>query len=303
MNLHLKTSFEYIKRSPFQAMAAISVLTLTFFIGTLLAILVYASNQTLKYFETRPQIIAFLSDDAATEAISDLQNRLSRDLRLKDIKYVSKQEALEIYKKATADNPLLSELVSPTIFPASLEFSVTNLSFAQTVIDEIKNETTVQSVGFTASLGKQDALSDVVQKLKTATFYMRTGGIVLVSILAFSSLLVLMVAIGMRIATRKSEIETLNLIGATPGFIRSPIVLEAVNYSILGVALGWLLSFILILYISPSVISYFGEIPVLPKDVLKFFGLLGAILGLEVVVGLTIAFLGSRIAIGRALKK
>ncbi|MBX4205747.1 permease-like cell division protein FtsX [Candidatus Microgenomates bacterium] len=303
MNLHLKTSFDYIRRSPFQALAAVSVLTLTFFIGTLLAVLVYSSNQTLRYFETRPQVIAFLKDDAQPPQISDLQNKLSSDGRLKDVKYVSKEQALEIYKKATADNPLLSELVSPSIFPASLEFSVVDLTYAQSVIDQVKSDPIVQSVGFTASLGKQDTLGDVVQKLKTATYYIRVGGLVLVGILTISSFLVLMVVIGMRITTRRTEIETLSLLGATPKFIRSPIVLEAVNYSIMGVAVGWLFAFILILYISPTLINYFGEIPVLPRQMLTFFELLGAILGLEVIVGLIIAFMGSRVAINRALRK
>ncbi len=303
MNLHLKTSFDYIRRSPFQAMAAVSVLTITFFIGTLLAVLVYSSNQTLKYFETRPQVIAFLKDETTPAAISGLQNKLQSDSRVKDLRFVSKSEALEIYKKATSDNPLLSELVSPSIFPASVEFSVVDLTFAQGIIDEVQADPIVQSVGFTASLGKQDALGDVVQRLKTATLYIRFGGATLVAILAVASLLVLMVVIGMRIATRKTEIETLSLIGATPGFIRSPIVLEAVNYSIMGVVLGWLFAFIVVLYLSPAIISYFGEIEVLPKQALNFFGLLGLVLGVEVIIGLIIAFLGSQIAISRALKR
>lgn len=300
---HYKTSLDYIRRSPFQALAAVMVLMLTFFIGTILATIVYSSNQTLKYFETRPQVIAFLKDEIPAESVSELQNKLANDIRIKDVKYVSKEQALEIYKKATADNPLLSELVSPTIFPASLEFSVADLTFAQGVIDEVKSEAIVANVSFTASLGKQDTIGDVVEKLRTATMYIRIGGLVLVGILVASSFMVLLVIIGMRIASRKTEIETLSLLGATPGFIRSPIVLEAVNYAILGVTLGWLFGFILILYISPSLIAYFGEIPVLPRDPMKFFGLLAAVLGVEVVIGLFLAFLGSRVAIGRALKK
>ncbi|KKU22827.1 MAG: hypothetical protein UX34_C0020G0001, partial [Candidatus Woesebacteria bacterium GW2011_GWF1_46_13] len=153
MKIHLKTALDYIKRSPFQALAALFVLTLTFFVGTILAVLVYSSANLLNYFETRPQIITFLKDEITPENVSALQNKLSADVRVKDVRYVSKEEALEIYKQATSDNPLLSELVSPTIFPASLEFSVTDLSFAQEVINEIKEEGIVDSVGFTASLG------------------------------------------------------------------------------------------------------------------------------------------------------
>jgi len=130
-NIHLKTALDYIKRSPFQALAATFVLSLTFFVATLVSILVYSSSQLLSYFETRPQVIAFLKDNATESQIAELSGRLSSDTRIKEVKYVSKEEALAIYKKATSDNPLLGELVSPTIFPASLEFSVNDLTFAQ----------------------------------------------------------------------------------------------------------------------------------------------------------------------------
>jgi len=62
-NIYLKTALDYVRRAPFQALAAIFVLTLTFFVGTILAILVYSSSKVLTYFETRPQVIAFLKDE------------------------------------------------------------------------------------------------------------------------------------------------------------------------------------------------------------------------------------------------
>lgn len=299
---HWKTAWEYMRRSPFQAMAAISVLAITFFIGTILAILVYSSNQVITYFETRPQVIAFLKPDTTIEDISSLQTRLQGDSRVKDVSYVSKEKALEIYKDATSDNPLLAELVSPSIFPASLEFSVTDLKYAQEIVDELKGESVVDSVGFTASVGGEDSLDEVVQRLKTVTFYIRVGGVSLVAILTGASFLVLLVVVGLRLSSRRNEIETLDLLGATSGFIKSPVVLEAINYALIGALVGWLFASILVLYGTPSIISYFGEIPVLPRNTANFFVLLSAILGAELLVGILIALAGSLIAVGRARK-
>ena len=67
---HINTSLRNIRRSPFQAMAAMSVLALTFFVTTLIAILVYSSSQVISYFETRPQIIAFLKDSVDQESVA-----------------------------------------------------------------------------------------------------------------------------------------------------------------------------------------------------------------------------------------
>jgi len=301
-NIHLKTAFGYIKRAPFQATAAIFVLSLTFFVGTLVAILTYSSAQLLGYFETRPQVIAFLKDDATDTQVADLQHKLQDNTKVKDIKYVSKEEALSIYKKATSDNPLLGQLVSPSIFPASLEFSVTDLSYAQSIINQVKGESIVDSVGFTAAVGGEASLNDVVSRLKTITTYVRIGGIVFTGVLALASFVVLLITITMRMSTRREEIEILDLIGATKSFIRSPIMIEAIIYSLIGVFIGWILAFIGVLYSAPTLVSYFGEIPILPRNTLGILSIFGIILGFELIFGMILSVSGSLLAISRVRK-
>jgi cell division transport system permease protein len=301
-NIHLKTAIGYMKRAPFQAAAAIFVLSLTFFVATLVSILLYSSSQLLNYFETRPQVIAFLKDGTSDTQVADLQHKLAADPVIKNIKYVSKEEALSIYKKATSDNPLLGQLVSPSIFPASLEFSVTDLSFAENIIKEVKSESMVDSVGFTAAVGGEANLNDVVSKLKTITTYVRLGGGVFTGVLTLASFVVLLITITMRMATRKEEIEILNLIGATKSFVRSPIIMEAVIYALIGVFVGWVLSFIVVLYSAPTLVSYFGEIPILPKETLGILTIFGIILGLELLGGMVLAISGSLLAISRVRK-
>jgi cell division transport system permease protein len=302
-NMHLKTAADHIRRAPFQAMAAIFVLTITFFVVSILAVLTYSSSRVINYFETRPQVIAFLKEESSPEEITLLQKKLEQDERVADVSYVSKEDALEIYKKATSDNPLLSELVSPSIFPASIEFSLIDLSNAQEVINEVKAQPVVDQVGFTASLGDEESLNDVLERLRSLTWYLRVGGGAFALLLVGTSFLVLVVIIGMRMTTRRSEIEILDLIGATPGFIRSPIIWEAVIYAVTGVFLGWLLAFLLVLYSTPSLIGYFGDVPILPRDTLELFTLFGTILGAEIVAGLTLAISGSILAVSRVKRR
>lgn len=301
-NIHLRTALDYIKRSPFQAMAAVFVLSLTFFVATLVSVLVYSSTRLLAYFETRPQVIAFLKDEVTAESVAGLQNKLTGDTRIKEVKYVSKEEALAIYKKATSDNPLLGELVSPTIFPASLEFSVKDLNFAQEIIDEVKTDSIVDSVGFTAALGGEESLQDVVGRLRTVTTYVRVGGAIFTGILALASFVILLIIISMRMAIRREEVEILNLIGATAKFIRSPIIMEAFIYSFVGVLVGWTTAFIMVLFSAPGILTYFGDIPVLPKDTVMLLSIFGIILGIELVFGIILSLSGSLLAISRVKK-
>ena len=303
MNYQTKSAITSIKRFPFQALAAIFLLTVTFLVVTILSVVSYSSSKVIKYFETRPQVIAFLKDTAVAGTISALQHKLQNDVRIKEVKYVSKEEALSIYKDATVDNPLLGELVNPSIFPASLEFSLSNLSYAQEVIEEVKKEGIVDSVGFTASLGGEKSLGDVVNRLRNITFYLKLGGGFFALLLVGTSFLVLVVTLGMRIASRRQEVEILNLIGAKKSFIKKPIIIESIIYVLVGVTLGWLITLIAILYVAPSAINYFGEIPILPRDPLMLFSLFGIILLAEAVTGILLATLGSNLALSRAGRK
>lgn len=304
MDQYFKAAWRHIRRVPYQASAAVFVMTITFFVATILAVLTYASSQTLHYFETRPQVIAFLKDDAVPEEVSSLQRQLEADARIKGVRYVSKEQALDIYKKATADNPVLAELVSPKVFPASIEFSVVDLSFAQELISELEKNPIVGKDGvvFTASLGNGREISTVITNLRNITNYIKIGGISLLSFLVASSLLILLVIIGMRIASKRDEIDILKLLGATPGFIRMPFVIEGVLYAVLGAFIGWILGALAILYAAPSLVSYFGEIQILPSETERFFLLLGQILGGELLLAILLGLVGSFVALGRYLK-
>ena len=115
--------------------------------------------------------------------------------------------------------------------------------------------------------------------------------------------MVLVITLGMRIASRSGEVEILNLIGAKKSFIKKPIIIESIIYVVSGVTLGWLMILIAVLYIAPSAINYFGEIPVLPRSPLMFFSIFGIILLSEAVMGILLATIGSNLALSRASRK
>ena len=303
MNIHLKTSLNNIRRSPFQALAAVFVLFVTFFVSSILIVFIYSSNQLIKHYETRPQMIVFLKDTASEEDVGSLKTKLESDGRLKKVAHITKEQALEIYKNATKDNPLLSELVNPSVFPSSLEFSLNDLSYAEQVISELKNEEIVDEVRYTASLGGEESLTDVVSKLRQISYYIRLTGGIFIGFLLGTSLVLMIVIISMKMSTRRNEMDILDLIGATPSFVRTPVFLEAIFYTLAGVFSGWFLCFVLVLYLTPSLMEYFQEIPILPQDALGLVILFSLIFAAELFVGLLLSFFGSVLAVARTRKR
>lgn len=303
MDLHIKTALDYIRRSPFQALAAFFVLTLTFFVSTALIVIVIGTNNLLEYVETRPQVIAFLKKDAKKDDIVKLQKQLALDPRIREVGYTSKEAALKIYERVTSDNPRLGELVSPSIFSASLEFSLKDLSSVEAIVEEVRKEAIVEKVGFTAAIGSNNALESVVKTLKSISYYMRLSGGVLVGVLAVTSFLVLLIIVGMRVSTRKSEIEILDLMGATFGFIALPIVVEVTIYCLVGALVGWLTTFVVVLYLTPSLSGYLSGMALLPQSTSSLVLLFVKILCMELVAALLLALFGSGLALSRMRKK
>jgi cell division transport system permease protein len=302
-SIHFRSALKHIRRSPFQALSAFFILTISFFVVTLIFTVFYSLWSVSKYFETRPQIIAFLKDEISEEQIFSVKGKLDSDERVSKVTYVTKEDALSIYKKATSENPLLTELISPSIFPASLEISLKDLEFVEPVIEEIKSSGIVDQVGFTAALGGENSLGNVIERLKTIKWYVNVIGGGFAAVLVGTSFMVLVVIIGMRMSSRRGEIEILNLIGAGPSFIKAPIVWEALIYSLGGAFFGWLLAFLLVLYGAPSIISYFGEIPILPRNSVELFRLFGIFLISELFVGFVLGISGSLLAISRVKRK
>ena len=80
-----------IRRTPFQAIAACMVMFLTFF-ALLTFILVAAGSQAaLRYFESKPQVIAFFKEGTTNQDVEAIENALSLEPRVSKTKFVSEQ--------------------------------------------------------------------------------------------------------------------------------------------------------------------------------------------------------------------
>ena len=69
MNRLMPFAWKNIRRSPYQAISAITVLTVTFFIAQLFVLLTLGSQKILNYFETKPQISAYFTDETTESQI------------------------------------------------------------------------------------------------------------------------------------------------------------------------------------------------------------------------------------------
>src|SRR3990167_4285915 len=94
-----KTAWKNIRRSPYQAIAAIIVMMLTFLAFSFFSLIFYSSAKVVNYFESKPQVTAFFRDEAKQDDINALKKTLNDSGIVSSIKFVTKEEALKIYKE------------------------------------------------------------------------------------------------------------------------------------------------------------------------------------------------------------
>lgn len=289
----VKTTFKHIRRSPYQSLAATAIMMLTFLSITMFAFLVFGSSAVIKYFESKPQVTAFFKDEAKPEEIQQLASQLTASGKVASTKYVSKEEALQIYKDQNKSDPLLLELVTSDVLPASLEVSAYRIEDLGSIAQMLRSSPLVLE-------GEEGVIHhpEVIQQLSSWTNAIRIIGITLIIILAIVSVFIMMTVIGFKVSQKKEEIEIMKLLSATSTYIRMPFILEGVFYGLIGTLVGWLLASIALLYATPFLQTFLGTIPLLPVSPLFLIGLLGA----ELIIAVLLGILASSLAVLRYLK-
>lgn len=286
---YIKFAKRNIRRTPFQALTAIMVMFLTFFVLLSFLLLAISSQTVLRYFESKPQVIAFFKEGTTNQDVSTIEGALHQEVRVTKTKYVSKEGALKIYREKNKNDPALLELVTANILPASLEISTKNPEDLSPIAEILKKEPVVSEV---------IVPEDVVQTLTSITRVIRiVGGSTTVFLMIFATLVILMI-IGFKIRLRRNEIEIMRLLGASASFIRNPFILEGMFYGVVGATAAWLVVYILLWYFTPFLQGFLGEIKLLPVNPLLMLVLLLT----SVLVAFVVGGLGSIGAVRRYLK-
>ncbi len=294
----LTTTWKHVRRSPYQAIAAVLTMFLTLLLSGIFFLTSGTSVLILHHFEGKPQITVFFKDEATSENVTQLQSQLEATGKTSNIRFISQEDALEIYKEQNKEDPLLLEMVTADILPASLEISAVEPKFLAELEPVIAEVTFVEEVVYQR---------DIVETLINWTNATRLVVGALAILLAVDAILILIITTSMKIAIRREEIEILRLVGASRWYIRLPFIWEAGLFGLLGAVMGWAVITSVVLYIRPVLLTFLGVIPEIslmlsnPMGTLFILSSLG-LLGILTFVGFFLGAFGSFIAVNRYLK-
>lgn len=285
----LRSSWKNIRRAPYQAVGAVFIMTLTFLAVSIFTFILLGSSRVISYFESKPQVTAFFKDSATNAQIDSLKKEVASSGKVSSIRFVSKEQALKIYKEQNKNDPLLLDLVTADILPASLEISTSKIEDLGEVSGAIQKSSIVQEVIFQ---------KDVVATLSSWTNALRKLGFAVIVILALVSVFIMITIIGMKISQKREDIEIMKLIGANNWYIRWPFIFEGIFYGLLGAFVGWTISVGALFYATPTLSSFLRGIPIFPVSPIFLI----ALLFIEFILASLLGALSSYLAVLRYLK-
>jgi cell division transport system permease protein len=240
-----------IRRSPYQSILSIIVLTITFFVAFTFSIMTIGSQKILQYFETQPRVIAFFRLETDNNVVNDLAENLRQKDYVKEVLVVDKSEALEIYRQENQDNPLLLELVTEDILPASIEVSAYNAQDLNQINQTLSENQYIEDVDFQ---------EDVMQSLIRWTNALRLFGLFFLTILITVSFLMIMVTISLRVSAKRSSIKVMKFVGASNVFISKPYLIEGMVLALMASLVAFAFYYAMMLYITPWLSDFLQDI-------------------------------------------
>lgn len=245
----LSLGFANFWRNKFLSFATIVVMAVILFIFNIILAVQLISNQALKALSERVDIVVYLKDDVSFYDAKKLTDNLDKIDGVKDVKYTSKEDALQIVakthpktaefiKKFNLENPLPASISITTRSPEDQE-KVKNL------LEQDQTKNLLQNYIAEGSSGESIILSNVAKNLLNINNFVKQIIFWMVLVFVLGGTLVIVNAIQLTIYTRRQEIYIMRLVGATPNFIRLPFILEGILYGFFAVLLSFIILAIL----------------------------------------------------------
>jgi len=163
------------------------------------------------------------------------------------VKYVSQTDAFKTYKELNKDNPLLLEMVTADILPASLEINAKKPVYLPQIAEFLQKKAGVNEVVFQKI---------IIDRLVQLTALIKTISLTFFIFLTITTMIILFTITHFKVALRKDEIELLRLLGASNNFIRWPFFQESLIFAFFSATSAFLFFIGLFFYFSPFINGY-----------------------------------------------
>lgn len=248
---------------------------------------VFVANNIVNDMKTKvDQIDIILEPEVDPARVREIKKELQKIENIKDVKYVSKEEALSKMKEQWKENSFLLDGMESAL-PESYEVKVESIENSTTVASSISNIKDVEKVVY---------YKDIVDKITKMSQIVKYVGISLVGVLLLVSFFIMSITIKLTVIARRKEISIKKYIGATNMSITGPFVVEGMVLGLLGAGVSFSMIFFAYKYVYESLTWGIGNIfynYLLPLNTFGYYVAV-AYFGIGIGIGVLASIFSSR---------
>ncbi len=236
---------------------AISTVAITLFIVGLFSIVVYDIQAVLNSIRSQVEVAVYLQDNTTNQLKEYLESQIRGWPEIADVKYVSKDQALERFRSQNEGSNILKEIQGNPL-PASFELTLNDPEKVELVALRFIDKDGAYIEGVDEVIYGRD----YVRQLFNITAVVGTITFLIIIVLLLAAIVLIFNTIRLSIYARRKEVEVMKLVGATNWYVRTPFLFEGFFEGLIGggiaVALLYFLNRFLLIRAEMAIIETFS---------------------------------------------
>ncbi|MFZ6036126.1 MAG: cell division protein FtsX [Patescibacteria group bacterium] len=295
----IKFAIQGFFRNFWLSIVTIIILVLTLFSITMVAGINVVADQAISSVQDRVDVSIYFKQDTAEQDAIAVRDTLLALPQVKEVVYVSKDDALEKFRKQHEDDSVILDAIdqleenplsATIVIKAS---SIDEYSAIIDILDQPQYDALIEERSFDNNQTVIERLSDVSNRIEQV-------GIIVSGIFVLIAVLIIFNTIRINIYTHREEIGIMKLVGGSNAFVRMPFIIETFLYAIVAVIITLLILYPVLNVIAPQLNSFFEGYDL---DMIQYVNdNLVMLAGLQLLFAILLSGISSSIAIGRYLK-
>lgn len=293
-----KFSSQDFWRNIWLSIITITILVFTFISISFLIILNVISGTAIQIVEDKVDVSVYFKPEVGENEILSLKSYFLSLPEVKEVEYISKEQALEKFKEMHKDDPVIQkslEELGKNPLTASFIVKSDNVNNYPKIIEQLDQSEynqIIESKNFAEH-------KEIINKVSNITDRIKIIGLAVSAVFVIIACLIVFNSVRIMIYTHREEIGIMKLVGASNWFIKGPYLVQAVIYSVIACLITIILVYPLAGIINPYILGFLGAdfnlIAYLNQHAIQIFGA-------QLLLILLLTLISSSIALKRYLK-
>jgi len=275
----------------------IFILVLTVLLVSSIFLLKEVSNILITNLEEKVDISVYFKEETTEDNILGIKKEIDQISATQDVKYVSQEQALEVFVERHEDDSVLMESleeIGTNPFLASLNIKAEGADEYGEIAVFLENSDFYDEIDKIDYYERQP----VIERIFALTKNLKNVGLIFSFVLVFLSFVVVLNTTRLAIYNLREEIKVQKLVGASNWFIRGPFLSQGIIAGFLAFLISFVIFSLTCKIFSPKIQILFSDINVWQYFTDNIF----VIILIQFLTGIGLGAISSSIAIRKYLK-